>query len=399
MFARRTEWPSHPNRLTQKLSALREAGRPVLDLTESNPTRCAFQYPAEFLKTFDDPKNLTYDPSPRGLLKARKSVAGYYRTKGISVDPEHIILTASTSEAYSFLFRLLLNPGEKILVPRPSYPLFEYLASLDDVAIDSYPLSYGERWEIDLKTVKEKISPETKALVLVHPNNPTGSFVKKEEKEHLISIAKEKNLALICDEVFLDYPYPENTAHAISFAGEKNALTFTLSGISKVLALPQMKLGWIVVNGSDKLRDASIERLELISDTYLSVNTPVQQALDAWFSFRPALQDQVRKRILMNREFLLKKCRTENADLLNGEGGWYAILRLPGAEDEEKWVLGLLERQSVLIHPGYFYDFFEEGRFGVVSLLLPTEQFRGGVDRLFNYRPIKHLHKFKRHNI
>lgn len=398
MFAKRTDWVLTPNRLTQTLHKIRASGHAVVDLTESNPTRCGFHYPAELLASLNEPENLKYAPLPKGLLEARKAVSSYYSEKGIRIDPEQIILTASTSEAYSFLFRLLLNPGERLLVPRPSYPLFAYLATLNDVVLDPYPLKCKTTWGIDQETLQESIHPETRAVILVHPNNPTGSYVKLTEKEYLVPLAKENRLSLICDEVFLDYAYEKDSSRLATFAGCDEVLTFTLSGISKILGLPQMKLSWIVVNGPRELREQAIERLEVISDTYLSVSTPFQQALEMWFSFRPALQDQIQKRILTNREILLERCRTGDGELLNGEGGWYAILHFPHVEDEEEWVLGLLEKESVLVHPGYFYD-FEEGSHGVASLLLPAQQFREGIGRLCNYMGKKEFHKFKRHNI
>lgn len=395
MFAKRTEWSLRLNRLTQTLHKIRSSGREILDLTESNPTRCGFQYPAELLAALHDPENLNYAPSPKGMLQARETIAAYYAEKGVSVNPEQIILTASTSEAYSFLFRLLLNPGDHLLIPQPSYPLFEYLASLNDVILDPYNrrdvstsgpnVSPGDRSEPSLETSL------CRSIVLVHPNNPTGLYVTHDEKKFLEQVAKEKNLSLICDEVFLDYAYEEDASRVPTFAGCDEVLTFTLSGISKILALPQMKLSWIVVSGPEKLRDQAIERLELISDTYLSVNTPSQQALQTWFSFRESLQKEIQNRIFANRKVFEAKCQGQNHyKLLHAEGGWYATIRLPDACDEEKWVLELLEKESVLVHPGYFYD-FNEAPFVVVSLLLPTTRFKRGVESLFNLLKLNKL--------
>jgi len=382
MFSKRTHWHFRLNRLTQALHKIRASGHEVLDLTESNPTRCLFQYPSEIVSALNNSQNLNYAPSPKGILRAREAVVAYYSEKGISLDPEQIFLTASTSEAYSFLFRLLLNPKEHLLIPRPSYPLFEYLSGLNDVVCDAYPLVYDEEWRIDLEGIKE-IHPKTRAIVLVHPNNPTGSFVKREERTFLAQLAAENQLSFICDEVFLDYAYQKKESPVSTFAGENTVLTFTLSGISKMLGLPQMKLAWIVVNGPKELRDPAIERLEIIADTYLSVNTPSQEALSRWFSFRPVLQKQIQNRSRSNRNFLVEQCHKSPCELLHAEGGWYAILRLPETKSEEEWVLELLAKKLVLVHPGYFYDFNEGPRI-VMSLLPPTDRFKEGVDSIFN---------------
>ena len=384
MFANRTDWEKRLNRLTQRLTELKKSGRTILDLTESNPTRCQFHYPPELLTVLNDPRNFTYAPSPKGLLSARQAIASYYAEKGVSLDPEQVLLTASTSEAYSFLFRLLLSPKEHLLAPRPSYPLFEYLASLNDSILESYPLVYREGWRIQLEALEKTIDLKTRAMILVHPNNPTGSFVKKEEKEVLMRIARENNFSLICDEVFLDYAYQEDASRVATFAECDGILTFTLSGISKILAMPQMKLSWIVVNGPKELRDEAIERLEVISDTYLSVNTPSQLALEKWLSFRPVLQSQIRNRILFNRNFLLEQCRKHSScELLCAEGGWYAALRLPEMKSEEVWALEFLEKESVLVHPGYFFD-FEKDTHIILSLLPPPDRFEAGIQKLLH---------------
>ncbi len=378
MFSKRSDWSFSLNLLTERLVAARRSGRKILDLTESNPTRCAFQYPPGLFSALANPANLTYEPSPKGKRQAREVIVGYYAEKGISLNPEQILLTASTSEAYSFLFRLLLNPGETVLTPRPSYPLFEYLASLNDVTQDYYPLLLGPDWRIDLESLKKSVSSDTRAIRLVNPNNPTGSFVKKEEKEFLEALSREKNIPLIADEVFLDYRFEEGEAP--TFSGEERTLTFTLSGISKILALPQMKLSWIVVNGPKELQQGALERLEIIADTYLSVNTPSQNALKEWFSFRKTIQSQIQKRLLQNRERLLQTVSNSPCRVLPAEGGWYALLKLPDGVDEEKWALELLEKEDVLIHPGYFFDFSEESL--VLSLLVPPDIFQEGLSRL-----------------
>jgi len=384
MFAKRTDWSFDLNPLTRRLNVLKKRGRQILDLTESNPTHCAFHYPPNLLSALHDLRNSAYAPSPKGLSRAREAVARYYSEKGITVSPEHLFLTSSTSESYSFLFRLLLNPNDHLLVPKPSYPLFEYLATLNDVVITPYPLVYHKAWRMDLQRLSEELRSDTRAIVVVHPNNPTGSFVKKKERDFLIKLSKEKGLSLIADEVFLDYAYPEAVAHAVSFAQERSVLTFTLGGISKTLGLPQMKVSWIVVSGPKRLRDAAIGRLEVISDTHLSVNTPSQQALRRWFSFRSLLQREIRQRLLSNRQTLFELCRRSGlCEPLHAEGGWVAVLRLPNFQSEEAWVLEFLEKDGVLAHPGYFYDFDEEAHV-ILSLLVPSERFREGVSRLLS---------------
>ena len=384
MFAKRTDWTFDLNSLTRRLNVLKKRGRRILDLTESNPTRCRFHYPRGLFSALNDPKNREYTPSPKGLSQAREVVARYYSEKGIALNANQLFLTSSTSEAYSFLFRLLLNPNERLLIPQPSYPLFEYLTALNDVTADPYPLVYRKKWEIDLAKFAERIRPETRAIVVVHPNNPTGSFVKKKERAFLTKLSKEKGLSLIADEVFLDYAYLEEETRAVSFAQERSVLTFTLGGISKTLGLPQMKVSWIVVGGPRRLRDAAIERLEVISDTTLSTNTPSQQALRRWFSFRPLLQREIRQRLLSNRQTLFELCRRSGlCELLHAEGGWVAVLRLPDFQSEEAWVLEFLEKDRVLVHPGYFYD-FDEKTHVLLSLLVPSEYFGEGVSRILS---------------
>lgn len=385
MFAKRTEWERRLNRLTKTVRRLKDKGSVLLDLTESNPTLCHFHYPSDILSVLSRPEAFSYTPSPKGLLFAREEVARYYSEKGVKVDPEQIFLTASTSEAYSFLFRLLLNPKDHLLVPRPSYPLLDYLAALHDLLLEPYPLVYDTRWRIDREAFVKKSRSGTKAVLLIHPNNPTGSFVKKEEQSFLLHSFKEREVSQICDEVFLDYAYEEVPDFVPTFAGEEALLTFTLSGISKVLGLPQMKLSWIVVSGPKRLREEAIARLEVISDTYLSVNTLSQLALKRWFEYRPLLQKEIQKRLFANRKVLLEKERSSSGcRLFHAEGGWYAILQLPPLRSEEKWCLEFLEKASVLVHPGYFFD-FEEGTQVILSLLVPSDRFEEGVERLFSH--------------
>ncbi|HTL47878.1 MAG TPA: pyridoxal phosphate-dependent aminotransferase [Verrucomicrobiae bacterium] len=378
-FSRRTGWATSPNRIASKLQELRERGEPFLDLTESNPTRCGFSYlDPELLEAFRDPANLTYAPDPRGLLKAREAVCAYYARKGIAVEPEQVFLTANTSEAYGFIFRLLADPGDGLLAPKPSYPLFDYLAGLHDAELIPYPLSYDGRWTVDWAPLEADIPATCKGLILVNPNNPTGNYMEGAARTRLRDFCLTRNLALVCDEVFLDYPLQSGRAPA-SFAGETETLTFTMSGISKILGLPQMKISWIVVSGPGPERVEALRRLEVIADTYLSAGTPPQNALPAWFRSQPAITGEILDRVRGN----YAAARDEKGPLrfLAAEGGWYTVAPLPQGRHDEEWVLELLERDRVFVHPGYFFD-FEGGDYAVVSLLPEPSVFREGLDRL-----------------
>lgn len=382
LFAKRTDWPLAPNRLSAAVGRLREERVPILDLTESNPTRCGFSYPdCDILKPLAGQENLGYAPAPRGDLNAREVVGRYYQEKGLAVSPEQIFLTASTSEAYSYLFRLLADPGGRILFPRPSYPLFAFLGDLNDVRMDTYPLVYGGKWGIDLQEIRRVFGVDTKALVLVNPNNPTGSFVRRRELEELNALCLERRAAIICDEVFADFVL-DGEGDYVSLAGNDRVLTFVLGGISKTLGLPQMKLSWIVINGPAELAEEAGARLEVIADTYLSVNTPAQNALPAWLSLRGAIQGEINARIRENYVFLKEKARgAAGCELLAAEGGWYAVLRIPDRHSEEEWALTFLNKDHVFVHPGYFFD-FDAGTFVVASLLPLEHVFREGIQRI-----------------
>jgi alanine-synthesizing transaminase len=380
MFASRTGWALAPNRFSAALERHRGSGREALDLTESNPTRCGFVYDRSLLSALADRRGLAYDPHPKGLHAAREAVCGYYRQRGAEIDPEQIILTASTSEGYSFIFRLLCDPGDEVLVPAPSYPLFEFLASIQDVKLVSYPLLYDHGWQIDLHGLGEALSPRTRTILVVHPNNPTGSFVKPEEMDLLDALCRERGLALVADEVFLDYAH--DGAARPSFASPRQALTFTLSGISKICALPQMKLAWIVTGGAPELAREALARLEVIADTYLSVSTPVQLALPEFLAQRDEIQRQVKERVAANLAELDRQLAAqESVRRLEVEGGWYAVLRVPATRSDEELAIALLDEQSVVVHPGHFYDFSGEG-FLVVSLITPVEIYAEGVKRV-----------------
>ncbi len=320
------------------------------------------------------------DPDPKGLRAAREAVCGYYRQRGAEADPEHVILTASTSEGYSFIFRLLCEPGDEVLVPAPSYPLFEFLASIQDVKLVSYPLLYDHGWQIDLHSLAAAVTSRTRAILVVHPNNPTGSFVKPAEMDLFDALCRERELALVADEVFLDYAH--DGAARPSFASPRQALTFTLSGISKICALPQMKLAWIVAGGAPELAREALARLEVIADTCLSVSTPVQLALPEFLAQRDEIQRQVKERVAANLAELDRQLAAQKSvRRLEVEGGWYAVLRVPVTRSDEELAIALLDEQSVVVHPGHFYDFPGEG-YLVVSLITPAEIFAPGIGRV-----------------
>ncbi len=385
MFSHRTDWSFTSNPLMVQLNALKEKKVPIFDLTESNPTRAGICYPKEKILTpLRDAQNLLYRPEPFGDMKARQAICAMYKRQGIFIEPVQIVLTSSSSEAYSFLFRLLLNPKEAVLFPRPSYPLFDFLAQLNDVVMESYPLAYYDVWELSEEKLKAAIHENTKAVVVVNPNNPTGSFVKEDELTRLNHICRKHKLVLISDEVFWDYRFEDEKKDAKSLVDNKPVLTFTLGGLSKSLGLPQMKLSWIVVSGPQNRVEDALKRLEIIADTYLSVNTPSQNALSDWFLQKEKIQKQIKARIEKNKSVLLKALSETSLSLLRAEGGWYGIIRLCDTETEEKWAMDLLEHHHVFVHPGYFFD-LEEGAHLVVSYLTPVDIFEEGIKRIVGY--------------
>jgi alanine-synthesizing transaminase len=400
MFSERTEWKLAPNRFTQALDQARASGSKILDLTISNPTRVELHYDSRsILAALSSPQALDYDPQPKGLPLAREAVAEYYRSDhGADLDPERVVLTTSTSEGYSFVFRLVANPGDELLVPKPGYPLFEFLADLQDVKLVPYPLIYDHGWQIDLASFERALTPRTRALVVVHPNNPTGSYVKPSEAEALNAFCREHRLAIVADEVFLDYRLnADNTdknhvgtaapdCPALSFATKSDVLTFTLSGLSKISALPQMKVAWIVTSGPPEQVPASLARLEIIADTYLSMNAPMQWALPAFLEQRKHVQAQLVRRARANLALLDCQLAAQKiCQRLDLEGGWYAILRVPAIQSDEELAIALLRQKSVLVHPGHFYDFPSDG-YLVLSLITPEAEFAEGTDRI-----LKHL--------
>jgi len=383
MFSDRTNWQLTRNRLTETLAEVQSSGARLLDLTLSNPTRAGLRYDdAEILQALASPRVMDYDPDPRGLSSARAGVAAYYEAQhGIhNLDPDHVILTTSTSEGYSFVLRLLCNPGDELLVPKPSYPLFEFLADLQDVKLVPYPLIYDHGWQMDFPSLHRRVTPRTRAVVVVHPNNPTGSFVHANEQESLNQYCREQRIALIADEVFLDYTHTHSAPK--SFVSNQDVLTFTLSGVSKVSALPQMKVAWIVTSGPVAEVHAAQARMEIVADTYLSMNAPIQWALPTLLQQRQSIQQQLLDRVLANLAELDRQLATQKScQRLTVEAGWYVVLRVPVTQTDEELAVDLLRRESVLVHPGHFYDFPADG-YLVLSLITQKAEFAEAVKRI-----------------
>ncbi|MGC9198546.1 MAG: pyridoxal phosphate-dependent aminotransferase [Acidobacteriaceae bacterium] len=430
-FSTRTNWNLVENELAAAVRRRRSTGLAVIDLTVSNPTRCGFRYDqGDVLGCLEHPGALEYDPDPLGMMAARRAVSDYYRDGGAKVDPEQICLTTSTSEAYSFLFRLLCNAGDEVLAAGPSYPLFDYLARLDDVELREYPLFYdpnasvgtassvaeetkpdsdrgldrglgagfgeglrasaatslgggltaAQGWWIDLHALKLAITDRTRAILVVHPNNPTGNYVSAAEREALEALCVERGLVLIVDEVFLDYSLDAAVPSFMTSGTEApGCLTFVLSGLSKICGLPQMKASWIAARGPGFLLQSAMERLEVIADTYLSMNAPIQYALPGWLAGRARLQEQVRERMRSNLAFLDRHLRGSCAGRLAMQGGWTVVLRVPRTVGSQEFALAALER-GVLVQPGDFYG-MGDGR-AILSLLTPPEQWEKGLDLL-----------------
>jgi aspartate/methionine/tyrosine aminotransferase len=383
MFSDRTNWKLTRNRFTKAWEEVRAAGREVLDLTISNPTRAGFDYDeAAILAALSSPRAMDYDPQPKGLREAREAVSGYYGEQHATteVDPEQLILTTSTSEGYSYVFRLLCNPGDEVLIPKPSYPLLEFLADLQDVKLVPYPLIYDHGWQIDFPSMPKAVSPLTRAVVVVHPNNPTGSYVKPQERDPLNRFCAEHDLALVGDEVFLDYAHDGRSRSSLAL--NREVLTFTLSGLSKICALPQMKVAWMVASGPEAQWKDAVARLEVIADTYLSMNAPIQWAVPILLQQRKSMQKQLLGRVLANLTELDRQLAARKAcQRLAVEGGWYAVLRVPVTRSDEDLTIELLRSKSVLVHPGHFYDFPGEGHL-VLSLIGPQAEFAEGIRRV-----------------
>jgi len=382
MFSSRTRWHRTENRLARLVAERRRSGAPLFDLTVSNPTQAGLVAPADVLALLGAPSAAHYDPEPRGLSAARDAVVADYARRGLGMTADRLLLTASTSEAYAWLFKLLCDPGDAVLVPRPSYPLFEFLATLESVEAIPYALAYDGAWHLDVSALEAARTPRVRAIVVVNPNNPTGSCLRRDEAAKLLAFAAGHGLAVISDEVFADFRFRAASDLVTSLAGDGPALTFSLGGLSKSCGLPQLKLGWIAVSGpEDKLSEA-LSRLEIVADTYLSVSTPVQHATPALLRRLPELQAPILSRLLHNRRILESLVGAGSAaTLLPADGGWSAVLRVPATQSEEERVCGLVERHAVLVHPGYFFDFPSEA-FLVLSLLPDPEVFSEAVSRV-----------------
>lgn len=383
MFSSRIPATLAPNRLASARERLEREGVPLIDLTESNPTRAALQYPDTLLAPLASPAGLIYTPQPFGLPWAREAAAGEYRRHGIEVESSRVVLTASTSEAYSVLFKLLCDPGDEVLVPAPSYPLVDHLTRLDAVRMATYPLEYHGRWSIDVAALQRAATRRTRAVIVVNPNNPTGSILTRGEVSRLAAFCATRGLALIGDEVFADYTLAPPADAADGVLSQREALTFSLGGLSKAIGLPQLKLAWIAAGGPAALVDEAFARLELVCDTYLSVATPVQTALPDLLVAGAAIRQQIAARVEANYAALRASATAHPAcDVLPVEGGWYAVIQVPAIQSEETLALALLERDHVVVHPGFFFDFPGEA-FVVISLLPPADDFARGVERVF----------------
>lgn len=380
-FSSRTGWDVAESSYAAAVREARESGRCIYDLTVSNPTRCGFSYDAEaLLRPLDDTLALIYDPDPRGMRAAREAVAGYYADHRALVSPDDLILTTSTSEGYSFLFRLLCDAGDEVLVPLPSYPLFDFLATLDDVRLRPYPLFYDHGWWIDFDRLEQAIGPRTRAVLVVHPNNPTGHWTGAGERERLEALCARHGLALIVDEVFLDYPLDAAAPLPRSFArGPHPVLTFVLSGLSKVCGLPQMKAAWIAVLEPEAMRADALARLEIVADTFLSMNAPVQLAMPAWLAGRGGVQAEILARARGNLATLERLAADGwGLQVLRTEAGWSTVLSLAGCVGEQGCAERLVRERGVVMHPGEFYGMPEAQRV-VVSLIVPSADFMEGI--------------------
>ncbi len=381
MFAKRTNWNLDRNQLSEALEKYRASGKSLIDLTRSNPTECGFRFAEQqILNALCNPAALHYEPNPQGLANAREAVAEYYLALHSQISVDDIFLTTSTSEAYSFLFRMLCDPGDELLIPQPGYPLFEFLAAIQDVTLVRYPLIYDYGWQIDFHALQKSITPRTRGLIVVHPNNPTGHFCKPEEMKQLNDTCASRGIAIIADEVFLDFSLSIGTPE--SFASNKGALTFTMSGLSKIAGLPQMKVAWLIASGPEALKKDAVSRLELIADTYLSMSAPVQLALAAFLEQRHSFRKQWLTRVQANLARLdaLLAAQTLCSRLIM-EGGWYVALKVPATGTDDELALELLKTCGVYIHPGHFYDFPASG-YLVISMITPEPEFASGIEAL-----------------
>ncbi len=378
-LSRRLKWNTPLTPFSEAILQQRQQAGEPLDLTSSNPTAVGLAYPdREIASALSGISSLSYDPQPLGQWEAREAISAYYRERGFAVGPDRIVVTASSSEAYSYLFKLLCDPGDEMLSPRPSYPLFEYLAALDSIRVQPYWLTYDGAWYADLDELDARITDRTRGIILVNPNNPTGNFLKPAEADRLCSLAGDRSLPLISDEVFMDYNLWGSTQPVLSLAGRSDVLSFSLSGLSKSAGMPQMKIGWIVINGPSDQVEAARHGLELIADTYLSVSSPCQLALPQLISLGAGVRSCIRERILRNAQALQDLLQGAPAHPLYTEGGWSSIIQLPQTRSEEDWTMRLLTRYGVIVQPGYLFDMPSEP-FAVVSLLTPIGTFVEGI--------------------
>jgi len=378
MFSDRTNWNLDTNRLSRALTEHRASGKPLLDLTASNPTECGFEYDELAIqRALAAPEALRYEPNPKGRRVARQDVAAYYAGRGDEVSVDDLILTVSTSEAYSFVFRTLCNPGDEILIPAPSYPLFSFLADIQDVKLVRYPLLYDHGWQIDFHALEQAVTARARGVIVVNPNNPTGHFCRPEDVDRLNQICSPRGMAIIADEVFLDFSL--DSSHPTSFASNAGAVTFTMSGLSKISGLPQMKAAWLLTTGPAEMKSQALARLDVIADAFLSMNAPVQLAIPAFLDMRRAFQEQWMARVRKNLTELDRQCAAQKScSRLRVEGGWYAVLRVPATCPDEELAIDLLKAKGVYVHPGHFYDFPADG-YLIVSLITPERDFAEGA--------------------
>jgi alanine-synthesizing transaminase len=379
MFSSRLPARLSANALTEAIDARKRAGVPLVDLTETNPTAVGLPYPASLLSSLGDPAGARYRPDPRGLATAREAIAAEYR--GDTVRADRLVLTASSSEAYAWLFKLLCDPGDDVLVPQPSYPLFDLLTTLESVPARAYRLDEHGHWTIDRASLERAATPRTRAVLVVSPNNPTGSMLQQDDREWLAAWCASRKIAIISDEVFADYPIAPR-AGACSMAGETRALTFVLGGLSKSIGLPQVKLGWIAVSGPETVVADALDRLEIIADTFLSVSTPVQLAAPTLLREGRAVREAIRARVRHNLETLVREAaRWPAITVREPEGGWTAVIDVPAFESEDALAMRILDEAGAIVHPGYFFDFSREAKL-VVSLLPEPAVFSTAIARV-----------------
>ncbi len=381
-FSSRIQNELAPNAYYRAVEHMRAKNSAIWDLSISNPTLAGLEYPLEEIReALAEGAKHFYQPDPRGLMAARSAVSGYYHERGITLSPDSIVLTSGTSEAYGFLFKLLCTPGKSILYPKPSYPLVPLIAELEGVTAKPYPLT-GENWRWDLTSLFEALTPGARAVVAVSPNNPTGSMLTDEALREVSGFCAAHRLALIVDEVFLDYPSPQRAESVVSSAGNPDTLTFTLGGLSKACGLPQMKLSWIAVGGPERDTRQALARLEFIADAFLSVGTPVQQAASGLLALGARVREQIRRRVDRNEAALKATLGgVPGVTVFPRDGGWYSVVELPAGIDDEAFALRALEEQSVILQPGYMFD-MEDAQAAVVSLLPPPEVFAEGISRI-----------------